>query len=40
MPPAQAIVIRDGAPQQIATSQLVGGDVIELSVGRVPAVSS
>ena len=40
MLPAQAIVIRDGAPQQIAASQLVVGDCIELSVGRVPAVSS
>jgi sodium/potassium-transporting ATPase subunit alpha len=37
MLPAQAIVIRNGAPQEILATQLVEGDVIELSVGRVPA---
>jgi magnesium-transporting ATPase (P-type) len=40
MLPAQAIVIRNGAPQEILATQLVEGDVIELSVGRVPAVSN
>lgn len=38
MLPAQTTVTRNGAPQQIAASQLVEGDVVELSVGKVPAV--
>jgi sodium/potassium-transporting ATPase subunit alpha len=37
MLPTQTIVIRNGSPQQIAASQLVEGDVVELSVGKVPA---
>jgi len=40
MLPAQAVVTRNGAPQEILASRLVEGDVIELSVGRVPAVSN